>query len=208
MVVSDLEGALLVQGHPGGQGLGDAAVQFGKPFFIVGGQPAIQFVQMFLREVDEGREDKGRGGRRRVEIAVFDSGVDAGAGAPLDRLQHRKQPAQHIGQIGALFVQLFHGHDLLELFVAGIAAVIGFEDGRLAPGDVLLGADAQLDAVQQGGGVGGVVQDRQQQVACQALGRLGALEPGAGLRTVSRAMRQMVSSVFRAYAGRMMFSRS
>ena len=64
------------------------------------------------------------------------------------------------------------------MFVAGIAAVIGFEDGRLAPGDVLLGADAQLDAVQQGGGVGGVVQDRQQQVACQALGRLGG--PGAG----------------------------
>ena len=67
MVVSDLEGALLVQGHPGGQGLGDAAVQLSKTLFIVGGEPAAQFVQMLLREVDEGGEHKGRDGRRCVE---------------------------------------------------------------------------------------------------------------------------------------------
>ena len=70
VVVSDLEGALLVQCHPGRQGLGDEAVQFSKTLFIIGGEPAAQYVQMLLREVDEGGEHKGRGGRRVENIGL------------------------------------------------------------------------------------------------------------------------------------------
>ena len=128
---------------------------------------------MLLRQVDEGRKDQSRCRGCRIEITVLDGGVDPWVGALLHSFQDRKQTAQYIGQIGALFVQ-FHRHDLLELFIAGIAQIVRFEDGGLSPADILLGTDAELDAIQKGSGIGCVVQNGQQQITGQT---------GAGFRT-------------------------
>ena len=169
MVVADLKGTLLRQAEPRREAcLGQLGHQLGELFaemHLVGG---AHLLQMLLSQLDQRREGRCRGGTGRVEVPVFDGGVDAGIGDALDRLQHREETPQNIGDIAA-FVQA-HGKYLLVELGGVVAEIIGFQDGGAAPGDFPFGPDAEGHAVEQGGGIGSAGEDGPEQIAHQ-LGR-------------------------------------
>ena len=136
---------------------------------------------MLLGQVDQDRKDHGGGGRGGIEILVLDGGIDAGIRRFLNGLQNREKPSQGVGDIHRVRIEL-HLQNLLRyvgVFTAaglGQLQIVRLQDGRPAPGDLPLRPDPQGYAVEQGGGIGGVVQNRPQHLPRQVRGR--GLIPG------------------------------
>ena len=204
MVVADLKGTLLRQAEPRQEArLGQLGHQLGELFaemHLVGGG---HLLQMLLSQLDQRGEGRCRGGTGRVEVPVFDGGVDAGVGDALDRLQHREETPQNIGDIAA-FVQA-HGKYLLVELGGVVAEIISFQDGGAAPGDFPFGPDAEGHAVEQSGGVRPAGEDGLEQIAHQ-LGRW-ILSQDFWL-TVSCASARTDRFSRLSKAGRVMLSRS
>ena len=112
MIVAELECPLFRQGHAGGKALVNHAHKCRKLLVIVDALTRIKLLQMLLSELDQGRENDGGRSASGVEVAIFDSSVDAGIRGVLHGLQHGKEPSENIGQIFAFVVEC-HGKYLL-----------------------------------------------------------------------------------------------
>lgn len=80
---------------------------------------------MLLGKVVQNRKNRGRCCGGRVKVFILNRGIDAGICPLLNLLIHRKQAAQGIGDIGAVFIQA-HSQDLLRTESIGIFDIVGF----------------------------------------------------------------------------------